>query len=319
MLRVTHPLLRPAIVAQVERAASEHLGRRWVSRGFSDRNERASHPCGILHGQPFSVFAKLSFDPGGREQFAAELAGLGLLRGLAGVATPTPIAAGIADVAGSADVGAGVLFMSEALLERSGAARSPNDYRSIGRALAAVHRIHDKLFGLAQFDGFFGSLPQDNHPVPSNRWADFYAERRVLPSLRLAVDSGHLAPELAAGSERILRRLPALCGPEPLPSLLHGDAQQNNFVCTPHGAVLVDPAPFFGHPELDLALLDIFEPLPGVVLDAYHDVTPIDSGFAGRRELWRIFSYLAVIAVDGGGALGRKFGLRLADALARYG
>ena len=35
---------------------------------------------------------------------------------------------------------------------------------------------------------------------------------------------------------------------------------------------------------------------------AYRDVTPVDRGFAGRRELWRLPAYLAVIAVDGEGS-----------------
>jgi len=50
-------------------------------------------------------------------------------------------------------------------------------------------------------------------------------------------------------------RLPDLAGPEPRPALLHGDAQQNNFVSTAAGAVVIDAAPYFGHPEADLALV----------------------------------------------------------------
>ncbi len=45
---------------------------------------------------------------------------------------------------------------------------------------------------------------------------------------------------------------------------------------------------------------------------------PLDAGFAGRRELWRLPAYLAVIAVDGAGAFGRSFLPRLADAVRRY-
>jgi hypothetical protein len=54
--------------------------------------------------------------------------------------------------------------------------------------------------------------------------------------LRAAVDSGHLPQALAARVGDIAARLPALAGPEPRPSLLHGDAQQNNFVSTAAGA-----------------------------------------------------------------------------------
>jgi fructosamine-3-kinase len=48
--------------------------------------------------------------------------------------------------------------------------------------------------------------------------------------------------------ERVAERLPQLCGPEPMPALLHGDAQQNNFVNIRDGAYLIDACPYFDHP-----------------------------------------------------------------------
>lgn len=311
-MTVAHPLLAAAVVAEIERAASAHRGKRWAADGFTDLDDRASHPCGIFRGEPFSVFAKLSLAPDARDQFRAELAGLTLLRDAAPVATPEPVATGVVSAGGR------TLLLFEALQERPPAARSGADWRSIGRTLAALHQVHGEKFGLAQLDGFFGPLPQDNRPVPSNRWADFYAERRLIPRLRLAVDAGILPPDLAAQVERVARRLPALCGPEPRPSLLHGDAQQHNFVSTPAGAVVIDAAPYFGHPELDLALVDYFHPVPGDVLDAYREVTAIDHGFGGRRELWRLSGYLAVITVDGAKPFGRRFLARLAESVQAY-
>ena len=64
---------------------------------------------------------------------------------------------------------------------------------------------------------------------------------------------------------RIAERLPDLCGPEPRPALLHGDAQQHNFISTPAGAVVIDACPYFGHPEADLAQLGFFQPVPAEV------------------------------------------------------
>jgi fructosamine-3-kinase len=116
----------------------------------------------------------------------------------------------------------------------------------------------------------------------------------------------------------IAARLPALSGPEPRPSLLHGDAQQNNFVSTPVGAVVIDAAPYYGHPEADLALVGYFQPVPGEVLAAYRDIAPVDPGFPGRRELWRLAAYLAVVAVDGDGPFGRRYLDRLAGAVRLY-
>lgn len=307
-----HPLLSPETVRQIERAASLHLGRRWVSQGFTDLNEQASHPAGIHHGQPFSVFAKLSVAADGRAQFAAELSGLDLIRRRTPVATPTPVGTGLAEAED------GTLLLFEAVPERPAPARTAADYRAIGRTLATLHQASDDRFGLAEFDGFFGPLAQDNKPVMSNRWADFYSVRRVLPLLRTAVDSQNLPPDLAAAAENLVLRLDGLCGPEPRPALLHGDAQQNNFLSTSYGAVVIDVCPYFGHPEIDLALVDIFGPAPADVLAGYREVLPVDPGFEFRRELWRVFAYLAVIAVDGRGPFGRQFIPRLADALGRY-
>ena len=90
----------------------------------------------------------------------------------------------------------------------------------------------------------------------------------------------------------------SLSGPDPHPRLLHGDAQQHNFVSTDTGAAIIDPAPYFGHPEMDLAQIDVYNPVPGAVFDAYREVAPIDSGFDERRELWCLWCYLAVATVE---------------------
>jgi fructosamine-3-kinase len=103
-----------------------------------------------------------------------------------------------------------------------------------------------------------------------------------------------------------------------LPTLLHGDAQQNNFLTTASDVVLFDTAPYFGHPEVDLALIDYFAPVPEEVFAGYQEIVSIDQGFAERRELWRLFAYLAVVTVDGQNPFGRSFLGRIADAVARY-
>lgn len=265
------------------------------------------------------MFAKLATSPSGKRQFTAELRGFSLIRSRTAVATPVPVAGGVIVT------GRGALLLSEALAERgtvpgqAAGSRAPGDYAAIGRALAALHQARGQTFGLAQFDGFYGPLPQCNRPAASGRWADFYAQRRVLPMLRLAVDSGYLPTGPArAGVERVVARLPALCGPDPVPALLHGDAQQNNFVSTADGAVVVDVAPYFGHPEADLALVDIYSPVGPELFRAYAESAPLDPGFAGRRELWRLAGYLAAIAVAGANAFGRSFLPRLDAAIRQY-
>lgn len=312
-----HPLLQPEVVRTVERAGSDRLGRPWTSTGFTNLNERASHPCGVFRGEPFSVFAKLDHTATGAEQFRCELRGLELLGRLSEVRTTGPVGAGVVDSA------AGTLLLLDAIDELPAERRTTEDWRGVGRALATLHQVHADRFGLDlgpdSFDGFFGPLRQDNRPVESNRWVDFYAERRVLPWLRSAVDSGCLPMASASGVERLVERFPVLLGSEPRPTLVHGDAQQNNLLTTANDVVLVDPAPYFGHPELDLALVDYFAPVPDAVFDGYRDVTPIDPGFEERRELCRLFGYLAVLTVDGRSPFGRPFVERVAKVVETYG
>jgi fructosamine-3-kinase len=282
-----------------------------VSDAFTDLNDRASHPCGILHGEPFSVFAKLSMGEDAGEMFQAELSGLTLLRERARIATPTPIGSGLLPL------DHGFLLLTEGLSERPPQDRTREDWRSIGHTLATLHQVQGTRFGLEDQDGFFGPLPQDNRPVTSSRWVDFYTERRVLPLLRSAVDSGQLPADLAAHLEHLVEQLPSICGPEPQPTLLHGDAQQNNFVSTDRGAVVADVAPYFGHPEIDLALVDYFHPVPNDVFDAYCEITSMDADFSLRRDLWRIFVDLACIVV-GTSPFDRKALARLTNTSRAY-
>ena len=257
------------------------------------------------------MFVKRSDAGDADARFAAECRGLQLV-GAAGVRTPAPIGPGVVPVPG------GALLVLEALAEIHPDERGPAEWRAIGRALAGLHGTTATTFGLAGLDGWFGPLPQDNRPVPGG-WAAFLRERRIEPFRRAARAGGHLPIELDRRLDVAVARLTELVGPEPVPRLLHGDAQQHNFVSTANGAALIDVAPYFGHPEVDLAMLGIFRPVPDDVLAAYAEVHPLQDGFTERIELWRLPAYLAVIAVDGAGPFGRAFVGRLATALSGLG
>jgi fructosamine-3-kinase len=277
--------LSEAVRARVEETVSAHIGRPWRLTGGRDVSEFAYHPAAILTDGRYAVFVKRSDAPDGLRQFEIEVAALRLLAERAGVRTPAPIAA-IA-------LGGESVLILEAVEQIP---RSPREWRAIGRALARIHAVQGEEFGL-HMSGYFGPLAQDNRPAED--WPTFYAERRIRPYLRLAVDAGRLPAELARDVERLIARLPELCGPAVAPALLHGDAQQNNFISTAAGAVVIDPAPYYGHPEIDLAAVDYFEPVPEDLFDGYRDERPIDPGFPARRHLWRVASWLAVVAVDG--------------------
>lgn len=304
-------LLSPVVLAEIERAATTHLGEPWICTAFTDLGDRSSHPAALLHGGALAIFAKLLDASNAKERARAELSGLNLIGGLSPTATAVPIGCGCIEVGGS------VVLLFEGLTERPPAERTLGDWQAIGHTLAALHQVHGDRFGLDE-DGFFGPLHQDNRPVPSGAWAEFYGQRRLLPWLASAVDAGQVPTGHARQIEQIVGRLDILIGPEPLPTLLHGDAQHHNFVSTSAGAVVIDASPYFGHPEIDLALIDYFSPVPKELFTAYAEITPIDPGFAERRELWRLFAYLGVLTVDGSSSWGRRFAGRLADTVHRY-
>jgi fructosamine-3-kinase len=283
----------------VEKSVSAYLQRKWRVSHARDMSDYACHPCAILSDNTFRVFAKFSEEPDATRQFEIEKASLEYLSRRAEVLIPTPI--------GVIPLEHGALFVMEAL---NAIERNQLQWRQIGKALARIHRVKSDHCGFHTHN-YFGPLEQDNTPVED--WATFYGEYRLRPRLRMAVDSGHLPSSLAAQVETIINRLPELCGPEVTPTLLHGDAQQNNFVSTTEGAYVIDPAIHYGNPELDLAYVDYFQPVPEEVFDAYREEMPIDPGFAERRSLWRISGYLAGIAVEGSYYLGM-----LTDAVQKY-
>ena len=291
---VDEPLRTP-----LENTVSAHKRREWRVRHAQDMSQFACHHCAILSDGSFAVFAKYGEGPDAREQFEIELAGLHYLSENASVLIPAPIAIVAA--------GNGAMFILEAVRPVE---RGSLQWRQIGRTLARIHQVTSDTCGFPT-NGFVGPLYQDN--TPTRDWATFYAERRLWPRLSTAINSGNLPSPVASQVERLIHRLPELCGPNRTQSLLHGDAQQNNFISTERGPVVIDPAVYYGDPEIDMALVDAWEPVPDDVFASYSEEMPLDAGFRERRGLWRVALYLAAVAIEGPMHL-----CRLRDALRMY-
>lgn len=181
-----------------------------------------------------------------------------------------------------------------------------------GRSLAQLHLSGASSFG-HHSEGFIGLLPMPNRACET--WVEFYAVRRVLPYLKLAVDRGQIDPVDAADVERVVRRITTLVGPEEPPSRLHGDLWNGNVVWDAQGnACLIDPAAYGGHREVDLAMLTLFG-LPQVqrVLDAYNETAPLADGWQDRVSLYQLFPLLVHAC-----QFGRSYGSRAGAAAREY-
>ncbi len=100
---------------------------------------------------------------------------------------------------------------------------------------------------------------------------------------------------------RVVDRLDELCGPAEPPARLHGDLWSGNVMAGPDGSPwLVDPAPYGGHREVDLAMLRLFGPPGRDFLAAYEEVAPLAAGHEERVALYQLLPLLVHSILFGG-------------------
>ena len=89
------------------------------------------------------------------------------------------------------------------------------------------------------------------------------------------------------------------------PSLVHGDLWNGNVMCGPDGkAMLIDPACYIGHAEVDLAMTELFGGFPHSFYASYNEVRPLQPGYPTRRNLYNLYQLLNHLNLFGPGYLG---------------
>lgn len=278
--------------------------RRAVEQALGDRVTGASPLAGGDINQAFAValaggrevFVK-SNDHADARMFPCEAQGLAWLAEAGAV--PVPAVLAVSDAGGG-----GPAFL---VLEMLRPGRKRRDYDELlGRGLAALHRAGAESFGLHQ-DNFIGTLPQDNTPCPT--WGGFYAGRRLMPQVRMAVDRGPMPQAWVADFERLAARLDDpdddLVGPTEPPARLHGDLWGGNLHADAGGnPVIIDPAVYGGHREVDLAMLALFGGVSERMYDAYQEAYPLAPGWTGRVPLYQLYPLLVHVNLFGSSYLG---------------
>ncbi|WP_181768883.1 fructosamine kinase family protein [Streptomyces albidus (ex Kaewkla and Franco 2022)] len=257
------------------------------------------------HGSHRTVFAKTldTVPPPGF--FEAEAAGLAMLAFTGVVAVPEVLA-----------VEDDVLVLDWVEQGAPDAAQAER----LGRDLAALHDNRTLAYGTPGRPAYLGTLrllgPDEPVTEPED-WPAFHAEYRLRPFLRDAFDNGAISAADTLDVERVCERIDQLAGPPQLPVLIHGDLWSGNVHWAADGrARLIDPAAQGGHPETDLALLELFGcPELSRILAAYQEVSPIE----GREERVPLhqLQHLLAHAVLFGSAYGAQCGAAARAALAR--
>lgn len=223
--------------------------------------------------------------------FEAELEGLEEMYQSQTIRVPQPLCTGTADstayiVMEWLDLGGG----------RSAGARESDPWQAMGEQLAAMHKTTSPNgFGWHR-DNTIGATPQQNNWETD--WATFWRDRRMGPQFSMAHARGGHFPR----RDELMSAIPHLIkGHNPKPALLHGDLWSGNAAITQAGEpVILDPATYYGDPEADLAMTELFGSFPASFYQAYDDASPIDSGYKRRKVLYNLYHILNHFNLFGG-------------------
>ncbi|HLG04134.1 MAG TPA: fructosamine kinase family protein [Bacteroidia bacterium] len=179
-------------------------------------------------------------------------------------------------------------------LERKSAG---NSWEEAGKKLAKLHCHSSLHFGLDHAN-YLGSLPQENTPFDS--WSEFFANCRILPQIRMARNSGKIDPDLVSRAENFCAKADDIFPPEK-PALLHGDLWSGNFFFSVKGPALFDPAVYYGHHEMDLAMTKLFGGFEADFYAGYVKEFPPEKNWEQRVSYCNLYPLLVHVNLFGGG------------------
>ncbi len=231
-----------------------------------------------IHGGDLSEVVRITLTDGrqvivkGGELVKAEAA---MLEAIAGSGARAPEVFAVAD---------GVLVM-ELLSARGG-----SGWRSLGEAIACLHSATGDRYGWHE-DYAFGRVGIPNGW--SDSWPAFWGERRLLTHLP------HIPDELGRRVQRLSEALGDLLPAAPKASLLHGDLWSGNILFDGDRlSGLIDPACYYGHSEVDFAMLELFG---GPSRDFYDAYGPMEPGLPERLPIYQLWPALVHLRLFGSG------------------
>ena len=175
--------------------------------------------------------------------------------------------------------------------------RTPEFWKIFGRALAALHAKEQISFGWHEHN-YVGSLAQRNDAC--DRWPEFFCQYRLLPLITMLRDSG----AYTAADVMLAEKFACTIGdvfPEEKPSLLHGDLWSGNFMVDRNDQpLLIDPAVYCGHREIDIGMTKLFGGFDEIFYNEYCNVFPLQKGWEDRLQVSQLYPLLVHAVLFGG-------------------
>jgi fructosamine-3-kinase len=236
------------------------------------------------HGNYFVKLNNAVLFPG---MFESEVHGLCLLKQANAVATPALVGSGETN---------GKSFLILKWIEPG--KRVKKFFEDFGQRLAKLHTHTEKHFGL-DMDNYIGSLVQKNEP--RTLFSDFFIRQRLEVQLKMAIHHNRLPAGICKQFERLYLKLDEII-PAEKPSLLHGDLWSGNYMTGPDGgAIIFDPAVYYGHRESDLAMTFLFGGFDQEFYESYQHQFPLEKGWQKRAVVFNLYPLLVHVNLFGGG------------------
>jgi fructosamine-3-kinase len=199
-----------------------------------------------------------------------------MLRTLAGAGVPTPVVEGEHEA---------VLLLEYVENDR---VMSPHAWADIGAALRRLHEYRGDSYGWP-VDYRIGTVELSNRQTSD--WPSFWGEQRLASTVSLL--DRPWRDRVGGLVERLADLLPVA----PTASHLHGDLWSGNIlVHEGRLAALIDPACYYGHCEVDLAMLTLFDAPSREFWDAYGS---LEAGWEVRRVIYQLFPALLHLRLFG--------------------
>ena len=156
-------------------------------------------------------------------------------------------------------------------------------WKVFGEQLALLHRQTAQVFGL-DYNNYMGSVAQCNEPASA--WIPFFTQQRLQPLVERCSDQKLLDPSHQKMFDALYLRMEDIFTEEEPPSLLHGDLWSGNKLCSvKNEPCLIDPAVYYGHRSIDLAMSTLFGGFDRAFYEAYDHHYPFPSHY---REQWKV-------------------------------
>ena len=162
-------------------------------------------------------------------------------------------------------------------------------WKNFAFQLANLHQHKGKQFGL-NYSNYMGQLLQKN--TFSSDFTDFFVENRLKPQVKLAYNANLLKKKQILQFENLYKHLSGIF-PNEKPCAVHGDLWSGNYICgVNEKAIFIDPAVYYGHREVDLAMSLLFGGFSTEFYQNYQQFFPLKKGFDKRKDLYNLYPLL---------------------------